>query len=182
MKRIAELILEGCFLKQVPRSGYQFLGAGCESVAEHVYCTIFIAFIMSQLEPKANAGKLLSMCLVHDLPETRTGDLNYVQKKYVQPDETKAIADAVQGLPFGKNIIDLITEFNIGKTLEAQLAHDADQLSLIVDLKSLHDLGYQSPQSWLPHVRERLKTETGKQLAEAVLEETRDGWWRKLFC
>jgi putative hydrolase of HD superfamily len=182
MKRIAELILEGCFLKQVPRSGYQFLGAGCESVAEHVYCTLFIAFIMCQLEPKADARKLLSMCLMHDLAETRTGDLNYVQKKYVEPDEAKAVSEAVKDLPFGENIISLVKEFNEGKSLEAQLARDADQLSLIVDLKSLHDLGYQSPQSWLPHVRTRLKTETGKQLAQAVQEETRDGWWRKLFC
>ncbi len=182
MKRIAELILEAGFLKHLPRSGYQFLGTGRESVAEHVYTTTFIAFVLSRLAPQANAQRLITMCLVHDLPEARLGDLNYVQKQYVTGNEPKALADALEEIPFGPDITELINEFNAGTTLEARLAHDADQLALIVDLKSLHDIGFQPPQTWLPHVEKRLKTELAKQLANAVLSETRDGWWRKLFC
>ena len=182
MKRIAELILEAGFLKHLPRSGYQFLGTGRESVAEHVYTTTFIAFVLSHLVPQADASKLINMCLVHDLPEARLGDLNYVQKQYVDGNEPKAMADALQDIPFGDRIVELIEEFNEGVTLEAQLAHDADQLALIIDLKSLRDIGYQTPRNWLPHVEKRLRTETGKQLAQAVLGEQWDGWWRKLFC
>jgi putative hydrolase of HD superfamily len=181
MKRIVEFILEACFLKQIPRSGYQFLGAGRESVAEHVYATTLIAFAMSQLEPKADARRLLPMCLLHDLPEARTGDLNYVQKRYAAVDEDRALADAVKGLPFEGNVTDFIKEFNAGDTLEAKLARDADQLALMTDLKALHDLGYQTPQSWLPHVRLRLQTEVACKLADALLDNHRDGWWLKLF-
>jgi putative hydrolase of HD superfamily len=76
----------------------------------------------------------------------------------------------------------IITEYNAGQTLESQLAHDADQLALIIDLKSLKDVGHQTPQTWLPHVRKRLKTPLGQQLADALLNEDWDGWWRKLFC
>jgi putative hydrolase of HD superfamily len=182
MKRIAELILEACFLKRIPRSGYQFLGSGNESVAEHVYGTLFIAFLMAQLEPKIDALRLMSMCLVHDLPEARTGDLNYVQKKYVVADEDRSLADSLDGLSFGANIKALLDEFKAGQTLEARLARDADQLALIVDLKSMQDIGFKPPQSWLPSVRARLTTEIGKQLAEAVSNLPFDGWWRKLFC
>ncbi len=181
MKRIAELMLEACFLKHVPRTGYQYLGNGKESVAEHVYSTTFIAFIFSQLLPDVDASRLITMCLVHDLPETRIGDLNYVQKQYVQADEAKALADTLQDIPFGPRIEALLEEFNAGETLEAQLAHDADQLSLIVDLKSLKDIGYQTPDSWLPNVEKRLKTDIGKQLAGTLLAEHRDDWWRKIF-
>ena len=182
MKRIAEFILEGCFLKQVPRSGYQFLGAGDESVAEHVYCTIFIAFVLSQLEPRADARRLLTMCLLHDLPEARIGDLNYVQKAYVQADEGLALSHSLDGLAFGDNVRAMLDEFNAGQTLEARLAHDADQLALVCDLTVLRGVGYTTPRTWLPHVLERLKTETGRQLAKALSEQPHDAWWRKLFC
>ena len=181
MQRIAELILEGCFLKRVPRSGYQFLGAGSESVAEHVYCAMFIAFILAKLNPEADSGRLIAMCLVHDLPEARTGDLNYVQKKYLTPDETSAMNHCLEGVAFADEIKDLLDEFNTGTSLEARLAHDADQLSLVVDLKTLQGVGYATPQSWLPNVTARLKTETAKQLSEALLGLSHDGWWRKLF-
>jgi putative hydrolases of HD superfamily len=180
-QRIAELMLEGCFLKHIPRSGYQYLGTGRESVAEHVYQTAFIAFLMSRLVPLANTERLISMCLLHDFPEARTGDLNYVQKAYVSADETKALADSARDLPFAADITDLINEFKAGQSLEARLARDADQLALMVDLKSLNDIGYQTPQTWLPHVQERLQTDVGRQLAEALLGVNWDSWWRKLF-
>lgn len=182
MKRIAELILEACFLKHIPRSGYQYLGAGKESVAEHVYMTTVIAYILAQMEPNADCHKLVSMCLFHDLPEARIGDLNYVQKQYVTADEPSAMADALSALPFGSQIGALLDEFNANQTLEAKLAHDADQLSLLVDLKGLNDVGYRTPQGWLPHVEKRLQTGVGQQLASTLMNEKWDGWWLKSFC
>ncbi len=181
MKRIAELVLEACFLKHIPRSGYQFLGAGRESVAEHVYCTTVIAWILAQMEQQVDTHKLISMCLFHDLAETRTGDLNYVQKKYVQANETSALDDALDDLPFAHQVTELIDEFNAGESIEAQLAYDADQLSLLVDLKGLKAIGVQTPQTWLPHVQKRLKSNAGRQLASELLTLEWDGWWRKIF-
>jgi putative hydrolase of HD superfamily len=181
MKRIAELLFEACFLKNLPRSGYQYLGAGNESVAEHTYSATFIAFVMAQLEPKADALRLISMCLVHDLPEARIGDLNYVQKRYLAKDEPRALRDTLKDIPFADRIETLAAEFEAAETLESRLAHDADQLALLIDLKSLKGIGYQTPDSWLPHVQKRLKTELGKGLAEAVLGGEHDSWWRKLF-
>jgi putative hydrolase of HD superfamily len=182
MKRIAELLFEACFLKNLPRSGYQYLGTGNESVAEHTYSTTFIGFVMAQLEPKADALRLITMCLVHDLPEARIGDLNYVQKRYLTKDEPRALRDTLKDIPFAHRIEALTAEFETGETLESQLARDADQLALLIDLKSLKEIGYQSPDSWLPHVRKRLKTELGRDLGAAVLQGNPDGWWRKLFC
>lgn len=181
MKTISHFIFEALFLKQIPRSGYQFLGAGRESVAEHTYAATLIAFVLSRLEPQANAERLLTLCLLHDLPEARTGDMNYVQKRYVRTDEKTAMADALSGLPFAMDVEAMLVEFNAGETLEAKLAHDADQLALLVDLKSLRDLGYQSPQEWLPHVVQRLQTQTAKDLAQELLQTPRDQWWLRLF-
>jgi putative hydrolase of HD superfamily len=71
-----------------------------------------------------------------------------------------------------------VTEFNDGETPEAQLARDADQIALIVELKDLADLGHPSPRTWIPNVLNRLKTATGEKLARAVLSTERDAWWR----
>lgn len=177
MKRIADLLFEARMLKEIPRSGFPFLGAGRETVAEHVYVTAFTAYVIAQLNPDVDALKLISMCLVHDLAEARIGDLNSVHKAYVQPDEPRAVADAIRGLPFGAQLKALIDEYNAGSSPEARLARDADQLSLVLELKDLDDIGYRPPQDWLPHVLNRLQTETGKTLASAILGTRRDNWW-----
>jgi putative hydrolase of HD superfamily len=177
MKRMADLLFEARMLKETPRSGFQFLGAGRESVAEHVYSATFIAYVMTQLVPGVDALKLISLCLVHDLPEARIGDLNSVNKNYVQADEPRAVADMTRGLPFGAQLQALIEEYHAGESREARLARDADQISLILELKELDEIGYRPPQDWLPHVLNRLQTETGKALAEAVMATRRDAWW-----
>jgi putative hydrolase of HD superfamily len=177
MKRIADLLFEARMLKETPRSGFQFLGAGRESVAEHVYAAAFTAYVMTRLNPEVDALKLISMCLVHDLAEARIGDLNSVNKAYVHPDEPRAVADAVRGLPFAEQLQALIDEYNTRASPEARLAHDADQISLILELKELEEIGYRPPQAWLPNVLSRLQTETGKTLAAAIMDTHRDHWW-----
>ena len=179
MKEIAHLLFEAKILKEIPRSGYQFLGVGQESVAEHCFSTTFIAYVISQLESEIDALKLICMCLIHDLPEARVGDLNTVHKQYVTADETSALEDTVRGLAFGRNLKELIQEYNAGKSKEARLAHDADQLALILELKDLMDIGYEPPNSWIDNVIKRVKTETGRKIARAVMDTKRDDWWRK---
>ena len=177
MPRVVDLLFEALMLSRIPRSGYAFLGAGKESVAEHSFSTAFIALVLSKLEPDADAERLMAMCLVHDLPEARIGDLNYVQKQYLAADESRAMAHAVEGLPFGGDLEALLTEFNAGRSIEAQLARDADQLSLALNLKALQDVGHTSPAKWIPHIQKRLKTATGKALLASILGRDRDSWW-----
>lgn len=180
MEKIADLLFEARMLKEIPRSGFAFLGAGRESVAEHSYSTSFIAFVLIQLSDEVDAYRTICMCLLHDLPETRIGDLNTVHKHYVQADEESAFSDATQGLPFASEWTALLAEFNAGETKEAKLARDADQIALILELKHLKDLGYHPPDDWLPPVVARLQTEIGKKVARAVLETSRDAWWRRV--
>jgi len=179
MTQIADLLFEVRMLKDLDRTGYAFLGAGRESVAEHSFTTVFICFTMARMVPDIDREKLLSMALVHDVPEARTNDQNYVHKKYNTVDESKAVAHLTHGLAFGGDIKNLIDEFNLGETLEARLARDADQLSFILELKKLKDTGAASPKSWLPLVIQRLKTDVGKQMAREILDTPWDGWWTR---
>ncbi len=177
MKKIANLLFEAQMLKEIPRSGFHFLGSGKESIAEHAFSTTFIAYVLAQLHPDVDALKLISMCLVHDLPETRTGDLNTVNKTYVSADEAKALEDTTAGLPFGSAIMALMQEFNQNSSVEAKLAHDADQIALILELKNLADIGYTPPDTWLPHVLGRVQTKVAQKIARSIMETNRDDWW-----
>jgi len=177
MKPIANLLFEMRMLKDIVRSGYAFLGSGRESIAEHSFTTTFICFVMSKMDRDIDGAKLMAMALLHDIPETRTGDLNYVQKKYTKVDEAKAISHLIKPLSFGKDIKFLIEEFNLGETKEAKLAKDADQLSFVLELKKLEDTGARSPERWLPLVIGRIKTQIGRQIAQSIMETKWDDWW-----
>ncbi len=177
MKRTADLLFEARMLKDLDRSGYAFLGNGTESIAEHCFSMAFICWVMARTVPDIDRERLLSMALVHDMAEARTGDFNYVQKKYARVDEAGALSHLVGDLPFGPEITALVAEFNAGETREAQLAKDADQLSFILELKKLKDTGKSFPEQWLEVIASRLKTDTGKQMAADILETRWDNWW-----
>ncbi|MDZ7581407.1 MAG: HD domain-containing protein [Deltaproteobacteria bacterium] len=177
MSRVADFLFQSRILKEIPRSGFAFLGSGKESVAEHTYSTAVIAFVMAQQEDDVDAGRLISMCLVHDLTEARLGDLNTVNKTYVSCAVDRALKDSLQDLPFGAAVEDLIREFEANQTPEARLARDADQLALIMELKALADIGCRPPEKWLPKVVERLQTASGRRLAEDILQTPWDNWW-----
>ncbi len=177
MKSIVHFFFELGMLKKTPRSGFQFLGSGRESVADHVFRVATIGFTMARLDTEADAFTVMRMCLFHDLPESRTGDLNYVNKYYVDSKEDQAIKDLAQTLPFGEELQELIEEFKRGESREAQLARDADQLDLILELKENQDLGNRYAEDWIHFAVKRLKTDLGKQLAAEILETDSTAWW-----
>ncbi|MBW1828443.1 MAG: HD domain-containing protein [Deltaproteobacteria bacterium] len=177
MKRIVEFLFEIGMLKKSPRTGYQFLGTGKESVADHSFRTAVIGYALASMEPAADLKKVVLMCLFHDFPEARTGDHNYVNKKYVKSDEEGALRDQVRDLNFGDEIISLAHEFNEDLTLEAQLSRDADQIDLILELKEQLDFGNPNAKDWLDFAVERLLTEKAKNMAGEILETESTNWW-----
>jgi putative hydrolase of HD superfamily len=177
MEEIANFLFEVGMLNKTPRTGFRFLGSGKESVAEHILRTIFIGYSLCKLDPAADELKVFRMCLVHDLPEARTGDQNYMYKKYVTVDEEKAVRELTEHLPFGAEIKTVLEEFNEKKTREALLAHDADQLALILQLKECGDLGNQYSQEWQDFAVRRLCTDQGRKLAETILQTDWTQWW-----
>jgi len=60
---------------------------------------------------------------------------DYVNKKYVDVDEAKAVKELTDGLFFGGDIRSAIEEFNAKETKEALIARDADQIAPYLQLK-----------------------------------------------
>jgi len=177
MKRAVKFLFEVGMLKKTPRTGYQFLGSGGESVAEHSFRTAVIGYVLASREPEADRDRVVLMCLFHDFPEARTGDHNYMNKRYVKVDEDEALGHMVDKLPFGHEILDLARDFNGCHTLEARLAKDADQLDLILELKAQLDLGNPNAVDWLSFAVKRLVTAGAKEMAEEILSAHSDDWW-----
>ena len=177
MDRIVDFLFEVGMLKRTPRSGWQFLGAGSESVAEHVFRTTMIAYVLSRMDGSVDADRVLRLALVHDLPEARTGDLNYVHQKYVQADEARAAEDMTSDLPFGDELRELLAEYRTGSSPESILAHDADQIEMLLQLKEHLDGGSPAAAEWTPFVERRLRTKVAKTLARRILEQSSTSWW-----
>ncbi len=100
------------------------------------------------------SARVLQLCLFHDIPEARTGDLNYVNKKYVRADEAKAVDDLAAHPPLRRRLPGPARRIHRQRARrEALLAHDADQLEMILALKEHKDLGNRYADEWYPFSR-----------------------------
>lgn len=178
MSKTAKFFYEAGMLMRTPRSGFAFLGTGKQSVAEHTYRMLNIAFVLNRLvaEP-ADELHLLKQVLFHDLPEARTGDLNYENQKYVRVDEEKLFAEMANELPFGNEIVAFAREYEERNTLAARIAYDADQLEFLVTVKEELDKGNPLAADWIPPAIARLKSDAAKQLAQEIMATRSDEWW-----
>ena len=145
MKEIANFLFEVGMLNKTPRTGFQFLGSGKESVAEHILRTLFVGYALCKLDPSV--------------------------------DEEKAVRELTENLSFGDEIKAVLREFNEKKTRESLLAHDADQLGLILLLKEYGDLGNKYSREWLDYAVRRLCTDEGRKLADSILRTDWTQWW-----
>lgn len=178
MTQAANYFHEVGMLNRTPRSGFAFLGSGQQSVAEHTFRMLHIAFYLARQNQEAvDELRLLHLVMFHDLPEARTSDLNYENQKYVTVNDEKVLSDLERELPYGAEIVTYIREFEARATTLAKIANDADQLELLCMLKQERDLGNARADDWFPPLLGRLKTEQGKKLAEEILATRSDEWW-----
>ncbi len=175
-KALSDFLFEVGMLRHTPRTGYQFLGSGRESVAEHSFRTTVIGFVLARLAG-ADWARVVLMCLFHDLHEARTGDFNYVNKMYNTSRDEQALADAWAGTGMGEDVLEVQAELETAGTLEAILAQDADQLDLILSLKQEQDLGNAYAPKWTAHAVQRLRSDLGRDLARVIMETDHTDWW-----
>jgi 5'-deoxynucleotidase YfbR-like HD superfamily hydrolase len=168
-------------LKRLPRAGWLIAGIDRpESVAEHSFRTAIIGMILATLHG-ADAGHTASLCLMHDSPESRIGDIPSVGRAYVSTMKAEAVSShQTASMPdvLSAAIQQLVQEYEAEETIEAQLAHDADKLETLLQAREYIAQGQYHTQAWEESSLASLKTETGKELAQAAEATDPEEWWQ----
>lgn len=182
MDQFVRFLFEVGHLKRVARSGWWMAGVrDPESVAEHSFRCAWIGYLLAQTSG-ADVGRVVLMCLMNDLHEARINDAHKVAQTYLNyaQAETRALHDQVRPLPSGKQLAVLHDEFQLGETLEAQLARDADRLECAFQAREYMAEGHAACGDWFENTREQLTTEAGRAIFAALAAADPHDWVRQL--
>ncbi len=148
LKKILQFFLTIQWTKELPRQGFIAMGFKrneADSVAAHSFATALLAyFLAKELKKqgqKIDPDKVLKMALVHDIGETIVGDVGTFVKgmaggvfKGIEEEGVKAL---VSELDSKDEILDLVSEYNGRKTLEARVCKVADNLDALAQAKGV---------------------------------------------
>jgi putative hydrolase of HD superfamily len=139
---IVEFLRAAERLKVVTRSAYTSEGTQ-ESVAEHSWRLCLMALVLRDEFPEVDLGKLLAMCVVHDLGEAIGGDVpapEQARRRAADPTATKAAQERedlltlLAPLPASvrQTITELWDEYESATSPEARVAKALDKLETIL--------------------------------------------------
>lgn len=134
-KRDVEFLYEMGQLRLVKRMWRRFFHSEVANVAEHTLRVAWIALAIAKREGSVDEEKILKMAILHDISESRTGDVDYVSRQYVERKEELAIKDILGDTIFGKEYEELWRECEERKTKEAKIIKDADNLEVSLELR-----------------------------------------------
>jgi putative hydrolase of HD superfamily len=181
----AAYLVEAGHLKRTKRAGWWIAGVrDPESVAEHSFRVGVIGYVLAVMEG-ADANRTAALCLFHDLPETRIGDIPSTGKRYITAADPNEIArDQTEGIlpDVADSVRGLIGEFEANDSLEARCAKDADKLECLIQGLEYQAQGYQLAKPWVDTMVMAVRTDAGKRLAEAALRTPVDSWWHEIVA
>jgi putative hydrolase of HD superfamily len=178
---LADYLFSVGLLKRTERSGWRTIGLKeHESVADHTFGAAMVGLELAKAEG-ADELKVLKMCLLHDLHETRMSDLNKLNKRYVKRDERLALKETVAGSNLSAEMRALFEEYMQAKTLEARIARDADALDMMLEAKFIMDTGNGQAADWIASAWEKISTRSGKALGKEIEKRDSLDWLMRMF-
>jgi putative hydrolases of HD superfamily len=176
---VATFLFEMGQLKRLSRAGWLLLGVPRpETVAEHSFRVGLVGMALAAIEG-ADVGRTVSLCLLHDAHEARIGDVPSVGRAYITSAAPEAVtAHQTSAMPaeVAKTFQELTTEFEAGKTIESQLARDADKLETLLQANEYATQGFNT-EPWRQTSLAALRTSAGQQLAQAIGAADPNEWW-----
>lgn len=180
-KQDIDFLLEIGSLRFIKRSWSRFLGTDFANLSEHTLRVMWISLVIAKNEKNADLNKVLRMALVHDITESRTGDVDYVSRQYTERNETKAIKDMLKNTSLEQDFVAVWHEYEERKCLEAKIVKDADNLDVEFELIEQESRGNPMPQKW-HKIRSSVATQklfvtkTGQELYRKILKADPDNW------
>jgi putative hydrolase of HD superfamily len=146
-------------LKSVPRIGWLLRGVrDVESVADHSFGVAVIAMLLADRARargvEVNVERLLRMALLHDMTESRTGDLPSTIKRYFGKDSVKAADERIAKEmcaelgALDSAYLELWLDYEHRASIESKLVKAADKLDLLLQSREYEKGGAQSLQEF----------------------------------
>lgn len=138
-KRLFDFADEMEILQRLDRTGYVMTGVPKpQSVAAHIFGVALWSMLlmdrMRENNPQIDQAKVLKMAILHEVGETRIGDIPYPARKYlgnqnVSKAEEAAVNDLFEG--FSVHWFESWLEFEKADSLEANIVKAADRLEMM---------------------------------------------------
>lgn len=136
-------------LKKLRRTGWQLRGIrNGESIADHCFGVILLTHMLSAgMSVPINREKAVAIAIVHELGESRVGDIPYTALKYF-PDKSAIELQAVEDIlsPLGSVLttesLQLFQEFEEGSSVEARFVRAIDKLDMLITASEYEKTGF----------------------------------------
>lgn len=181
----AKLFYEIGSLRKVMRAHQQRLLTTdpTDTIAAHSFRTTTIGLMLAiQYEEDIDILKVVVMCLLHDLPETRTNDHHWAQKKYVKTYDMEVLIAQLEELSGSISLLEIMKEYEERITTESIIAKDADLLDQMLLMREYELQGNRQATKWLNEDDGESKTEklmvttTAKKLAIEIKNQSPGDW------
>lgn len=162
-----------------------------DNISSHSFRTTFIGYFLAK-ELKADTDKVIKMCLLHDIEESRCGDQNWVHKRYIKVFEDEIRRGQLKNLPSSEELLKLSKEYQEKKTIEAKITKDADLLDQVFLLREYELQGNKEAVDWLKGTHKegqgkesqqekQMFTKLAKEIAKELKKQKPSLWWDNLW-
>lgn len=180
MKRDVEFLFEIGGIRHIGRMWHRFLGTDFAELSDHHFHVAWIALVIAAREEVGDTAKVLKMALVHDIAESRTGDVDYISRQYVQKDELQAIEDMLEDTSVRDDLLAVWKEYEKRECIESKIVKDADNLNVDIELREQAAKGNTFPRAMQPGrdvvFKEKLYTQTAKDLYQEIAKANPNDW------
>lgn len=184
-KRDIEFLFEIGSVRFIQRTWKRFLNPDVDNLADHHFRVVWTALLIAKHEKVTNTEKLMKMAIVHDIAESRTGDVDYLSRQYVVRNQELGIVDMLKNTILEAEFLPLWREYEEHKTIEAKIVKDADNLAIDLELTELRSRGNKiSDKDSLNKNRKfvadkKLYTKTAREIWDAIQTANPHDWHLK---
>lgn len=181
LQNYVDRIYEASSLKDVMRAHKQTLvgtNSG-DTIAAHSHLVAIIAWILAEMA-HISPYKVCCMGVFHDFDEARSGDQNWLHKRYVVVDSDLIHKEQYAGFSPTSVLPQLMEEYSKRQTKAAKLAKDADLLAQVVLLREYASKGNKEAERQLGGRKKEgahLSTKEAKKLNTILYSRGISDWW-----
>lgn len=183
MREDVNFLFEIGTIRYIDRMWRRFLNKDFANLAEHHFRMFWIAMVIASHEGNVDTGKIAKMVMVHDIVESRTGDVEYITRQYVERKEELGIEDMLKGTSLKKEFFKIWQEYQIRESAESKIVKDADNLDVDMELAEQAVQGHDLRDLWTglreKNVKPILFTATAKAMFEQIQDTNPHDWHLK---